>query len=226
VSNYEGAYRDVRLRVTDLLRDRPEVEVEQIAPATPEWRIRDVAAHMGGVCDDIANGNMAGVATSAWTKAQVDKRHDWELRRVLDDWEEHAGTVEPMLNDIGQPIGQMVFDAWTHEQDIRGAFGEAGGRDSAALEIAFGWWVEAARAQPLREGAPGALRLVTEQGTVEFGSGEPAFELRTTRFEFLRTLTGRRSREQIRALDYDGPPLEDVLYDNDVFSPARRDIIE
>ena len=223
MTDYEGAYRGVRLRVTELLRDRPDVEVEQIAPATPEWRIRDVAAHMGGVCDDIANGNMAGVTTNAWTQAQVDKRHDWELRRVLDDWEGHAGTVEPMLNDIGQPIGQMVFDAWTHEQDIRGAFGEPGGRDSAAAEVAFTWFREAAG--PAGIGG-GTLEVVTESGTYAIGEGDPIRTLRASRFELLRTVTGRRSREQVEALDCDGPPLDAVLFDNDIFTPAARDIVE
>jgi hypothetical protein len=124
VSDYEAAYRDVRLRVTDLLREQENSELEQ----------------------------------------------------VLADWADHAGTVEPMLNDIGQPMGQLVFDVWTHEQDIRGALGEPGGRDSAATEVAFGWWVEAARSQPVDDGAPGAIRLVTEHGAVELGPGEPAFE--------------------------------------------------
>jgi hypothetical protein len=92
VTDYEAAYRDVRLRVSDLLSERTDAELEQRAPATPEWRVRDIAAHMGGVCDDIANGNMAGVATNAWTQAQVDKRRDWELEQVLADWADHAGT--------------------------------------------------------------------------------------------------------------------------------------
>jgi uncharacterized protein (TIGR03083 family) len=222
-TDYEAAYRDLRIRVTDLLRDQSDADVEQLAPATPEWRVRDVVAHMGGVCDDVSNGNMAGVATDAWTAAQVDRRRDWEFATVLDDWNEHADTVEPMLNEIGQPIGQMVFDAWTHEQDIRGALGEPGGRDSAAADVAFAWFVEAATPVGL---ADGALELVIEDGTYLLGPDEPVRTLRTTRFEFLRTATGRRSRAQVAALDCDGPPLDDTLYLADVFTAAPRDIVE
>lgn len=226
-TDYEAAYRDLRVRVDDLLRDRSDTDVEQLAPATPEWRVRDVVAHLGGVCDDISSGNMAGVASNAWTAAQVDKRRGWEFASVLDDWNEHAGTVEPMLNEIGQPIGQMVFDAWTHEQDIRGALGEPGGRDSAAAEIAFAWLVDTNQATAAA-GADvgGTLAVVTPDGTFVLGAGDPHRELRTTPFELLRAFTGRRSRVQVRALDCDGPPLDELLFTNGFFTPASRDIVE
>jgi uncharacterized protein (TIGR03083 family) len=222
VTDYESAYRDLRGRVTDLLRDRSGAEIERVAPATPEWRVRDLAAHLGGVCDDISSGNMDGVGTDAWTQAQVEKRRDWELTRVLDDWDEHAAVVEPMLNSLGQPIGQLVFDAWTHEQDLRGALGEPGGRDSAAADIAFEWF----RASGSAVMPGGATELVTDDGTFVLGDGEVVRTVRTTRFELLRTVTGRRSRAQMRALECDGASLEDILDGNDVFSPASRDIVE
>jgi uncharacterized protein (TIGR03083 family) len=203
VTDYESAYRDLRLRVIVLLRDRPDEVLEQIAPATPQWRVRDIVAHLGGVCDDIAHGNMDGVATEPWTQTQVQKRREWSFDRVLDDWSEHASVVEPMLNGIGQPIGQMVFDAWTHEQDVRGALGEPGAREGAAVEIAWDWFVAT-------NGSAGA-RVAT---------------VRASRYELLRAITGRRSRAQVRAFDVDGVALDGVLFMSDFFTPASSDIVE
>jgi uncharacterized protein (TIGR03083 family) len=203
VTDYESAYREVRLRVIDLLRDRPDEVLEQIAPATPQWRVRDIVAHLGGVCDDIAHGNMDGVATEPWTQAQVDKRRDWSFDRVLDDWSAQASTVEPMLNGIGQPIGQMVFDAWTHEQDVRGALGEPGAREGAAVDIAWDWFVATS-------GSVGA-NLAT---------------VRASRYELLRAITGRRSLAQVRALDVDGVAVDGVLFMSDFFTPASSDLVE
>jgi uncharacterized protein (TIGR03083 family) len=203
VTDYESTYRELRLRVTELLCDRPDDVLEQVAPATPEWRVRDIVAHLGGVCDDIAHGNMNGVATDRWTQAQVDKRRGWPFDQVLDDWSEHASVVEPMLNGIGQPIGQMVFDAWTHEQDVRGALGEPGARDGAAADIAWEWFV-------------------TTNGSV----GERVATVRASRYELLRAITGRRSRAQVRALDVDGVELDSLLFVSDFFTPASNDIVE
>lgn len=227
MSDYAVAYSELRTRVTELLRDRPEDEVEQSAPATPGWRVRDITAHLGGVCDDIAHGNLAGVATNAWTQAQVDKRVEWPFARVLDDWNEQAAVVEPMMNDIGTPMGQMVFDAWTHEQDIRGALGEPGARECAAVDIAFDWWVAAGHEQLVTDDTPGSFRLVTEHGEIVLGPGAPAVTLRTSRYEFLRALTGRRSRAQVQRLDAEcDQPLDELLFTTSFFTPAAHDLIE
>jgi len=230
MSDYEHAYRELRERATKLLRDRIDAEVEKVALATPEWRVRDIAAHLGGVCDDIAHGNMDGVASTAWTQAQVEKRRDWPFVAVLDDWAENAAVVEPMMNGIGHPMGQMVFDAWTHEQDIRGTLGVPCDRESVAMDISFAWWIATAQqfAPESSDGSePEPFRLVTEAGEFDLGPGTPEHWLRTSRFEFLRAVTGRRSRAQVKGLDWDGDkPFDDLVFPNDVFSPAIHDIIE
>jgi uncharacterized protein (TIGR03083 family) len=224
VSDYETAYRDLRERVTGLLADRADAELEQVAPATPAWRVRDVVSHMAGVCDDITNGNMDGVATDAWTQAQVDKRTEWQTAQILDDWTKHAAAIEPQMNAFGQPIGQMVFDAWTHEQDMRGALGLVGGRDSSAMEISWEWFVQTNRAATPTEAR--ALVLVTEVGEVRLGGGEPVAIVRTSRFEFLRAVTGRRSRAQLQDFDVEGAALDGLIFGGDLFTPADRDIVE
>jgi uncharacterized protein (TIGR03083 family) len=223
MTDYAAAYGELRQQMLVLLADRTDAELEKVAPATPQWRVRDVVAHLGGVCDDIANGNMDGVASDPWTQAQVDKRAEWPFPRVLDDWSEHAAVVEPLMNSFGQPIGQMIFDAWTHEQDVRGALDAPGGRDTPAMEISWAWLVETNQASATK---PGGLLVVTEAGSDLLGQGEPSATLRTTRFEFLRAVTGRRSRAQVRALDSDVVALDDMLFVSDFFRPANDDIIE
>ena len=227
MTDYENTYRELRVRLVDLLRDQPDEVVEQIAPATPKWRVRDVVAHLGGVCDDIAQGNIEGVATDGWTDAQVEKRRDWPFREVLDDWSEHAAIVEPMMNGIGHPMGQMVFDAWTHEQDVRGALRIPGSRTGAAVEVALQWLVDTSQsAAPSSGGAPAAVRVVVDGEELVLGAGEPATTVRTSKFEFLRAFTGRRSVEQVRAFDTEGEPLDSIIFFGDFFSPAAHDIVE
>ncbi len=86
-----------------------------------------MVSHLAGICDDILNGNLDGVGTDRWTAAQVDKRRDWTVDRILTEWDEQGSTVEQMMSSFpGVTVGQMVYDAATHEHDIRGALDEAG----------------------------------------------------------------------------------------------------
>jgi hypothetical protein len=55
--------------------------------------------------------------------------------------------------------------------------------------------------------------------------GDPGLGLRTTRYEAFRWRMGRRSRDQLAALDWSGDPAP-VLDHLVVFGPARTDIIE
>lgn len=228
--DYAGAYRGVREGVTGLLRERPIDDFDLIAAATPEWRVRDVVAHLAGVCDDVANGNMAGAPSDDWTAAQVDKRRGMAPDALLADWTAHATTVESFMNSIGAPMGQMVFDAWTHEQDIRGAVGTPGGRESAALEIAWAWFVESNQRPPagvVPDMAVPPLLVATEVGEFRFGpAGEIGASVQASRFELLRALTGRRSVAQIRALGAHGVALDEVLFANSFFTPSPVDIVE
>jgi len=229
--DYASAYRGVRVRLIELLRAQSDQELDAIVPATPEWRVRDIAAHLAGVCDDITKGNMAGVASDEWTAAQVTKRAGWEIDHLIADWIEHAIVVEGQMNDWGPGMGQMVFDAFTHEQDIRGALHAPGDHESAAAVISFDWITSNLRApadaSPDDPGVRPPIHVVTDDVEVDIlGPSGVATTLHVSRFEFLRSVTGRRSRRQIEALGWDGEPRVDDLCSNDVFRPSTADIIE
>jgi hypothetical protein len=172
-------------------------------------------------------GNLHGVATDEWTTAQVAKRRDWPFEKVLTLWDEHASAIEPVMNDFPPvSIGQMVFDAVTHEHDVRGALGTPGGRDAPAVEIAFDWGIARLSERFVHEGL-GTLVLDTDVGTRDVGEGEPTVALRTSRFELVRAMTGRRSAPQVRAYDSDGTvEPEHLLLSTTIFTLPDSDIVE
>ena len=224
--DYASAYRGLRTRVTELVRSADASALNRTAPATPDWRVRDIVAHMAGVCDDVSNGNMDGVASDPWTDAQVAKRADWDIDQILDEWEEHSAKVEAVMNDLGPAVGQMLADAATHEADIRGALGVPGGRESDATIIGVDWGLTVLRARLAGKGL-GTLRIQHEGGVTEIGEGEPVTRLNATRFEIGRAMTGRRSHAQVRALDWDGPLDPDALnLEPKLFMPPAADLIE
>ena len=240
VPDYESAYRDLRVRLTDVLASADQAALDAVAPATPEWRVRDVAAHLAGVCDDFVHGRMADVAATGsllvavsslervndWTDAQVARRAEWSIDQVLDDWAEQAVQVEATMNALHPAIGQMVVDAVTHEHDIRGGLGMRGGRNSPAMVIAVDWLLYPL-SKRLKNDGLGTLRIQHEGGVAELGAGAPVTRLGTTRFEFVRAVTGRRSMAQMRAMGWDGPLDPRVLIlASDLFSPRPTDLVE
>jgi uncharacterized protein (TIGR03083 family) len=225
VTGDAALYRQVRAEVLAVARGR-EDDLDRWSPATPAWRVRDVLAHLAGVCDDILHGNVAGVATDAWTAAQVEKRRSWPAAAVLDDWEEHGPEIDAIIDGAPSPRwGQLLFDAWTHEQDLRGALGEPGGRDSAAARRAFDWIADGMDQRDRADGR-GALSLLTEAGARDVGVPPAAATVRTTRFELLRAVTGRRSVAQVQRWEWTGEPQADRIVIAPFFHPATDDVLE
>lgn len=200
------AYRDIRRRITELVT-APGVDQTTRVPATPEWTVKDVVAHLTGVCADILAGNLEGVTTEPWTQAQVDARASKSLDECIEEWARASAEIEPIIEIFpGRSGPHFVMDAVTHEHDLRNALGVPGERDSAtttlALEFAVGSW--------LHHGvkAAGLPPLAVEAGDKRWsaGQGDATTVLRCEPFELMRAVTGRRSIAQIRSMDWSGDP--------------------
>ena len=121
--------------------------LDAIAPATPKWRVRDVLAHMVGVTDRRGRRpprrrRDRPVDRGAGRRAarRVGRRHARRVGRVRPAVRNGARSVRPRRS-----ASQAVFDAVTHEQDIRHALGAPGGRDCDAVGVAFDFYCQAAR---------------------------------------------------------------------------------
>ena len=114
--------------------------LDGVVPATPEWRVHDVLAHLVGVTDDVVNGRLDGhrerrVDAGAGRRA----RRDVPTAELLAEWDELGPQFEAMLAAAPAEIaGQALFDAATHEHDLRNALGVPGARDSDAVDIGLG----------------------------------------------------------------------------------------
>jgi hypothetical protein len=95
----------------------------------------------------------------------------------------------------------LLTDAVTLEQDLGGALGVPGERDSDAIGYAFGGVSGGIGSQ---RGKTGALRILHDAGVSVVGAGEPTATVQTSRFEIVRASVGRRSFDQIAAWDWEG----------------------
>jgi uncharacterized protein (TIGR03083 family) len=173
------SYDDLRARVTGLMQSISTEQAQTVVPHCPEWTVKDCLAHMIGVPEDVINGQMDGVATDAWTDRQVQRHSQDSIDDLLAIWETNAPVFATILPHIPQPIlSQFMFDQTNHEQDIRAALKLPGARETLAVDVAEGF---------LRN----ALSLSNDPSIAEMATHPP------TGFEFLRSLSGRRSRNQI-----------------------------
>jgi uncharacterized protein (TIGR03083 family) len=224
MADYAQTYGALRKRVADLVRDAGDEQIERHAPAAPDWRVRDIVAHLSGVTADINAGNLDGVASDAWTARQVDARRDWSIDRLLDEWDTEAAKVEAVMPTLPElALGQMTMDAATHEQDIRGGLDRPGERDCDAIEIGFDWGV--AMLASMCDQADTTMLIQTDAGTAMLGSGARQVGLRVDRYELFRTMTGRRSAEQICAFGWDGEPAPELLV-FPIFTPRTTPLVE
>lgn len=223
VPDLAGLYLATRDRIVGIVSGLGPAEEAVQVPATPEWNVHDVMAHLVGITEDALSGNMEGAPGDTWTAAQVARGKDRTLADLLAAWEANAPAVASVLPAAGELAIPAVLDIATHEQDLRGALGRPGARDNDVVRFAVPYLVEGWPAQLAAAGLPG-VRVVTELGA--FGEGEgAAVTLHASSWELFRGFFGRRSLAQVRAWSWDGDPGP-VLDHFFVFGPATADLTE
>lgn len=191
-----------------------ELTVDQEAltvPASPLWTVADVYRHLVGLPSDILRGNLEGRGTSAWTAAQVATRSGDTLAEVCAEWAVSGPKFESLIAEQGFALARPCFDVWTHEQDVLGALGRTGDRADPALPT-----LVASLLALLRDGWAAnpdlpAIEFVVDGASHHYGAGKPELVLRSTGYEFVRTIISRRSRAQMLAADWTGENPERVF---------------
>jgi uncharacterized protein (TIGR03083 family) len=199
---------------------------ESPVPACPGWKVRDVLAHVVGLARDSVAGNLPTMdLLEQWrddevvetrdrmTAEQVDRVADRSIEDLVTDWQGLNDRLTPMLSGAipfpdPAPLGLgavLVTDLVIHDQDVRGALGCPRAADGPASSLALATYCFAVDYR-IRQLALPALGVRHGERRRILGNGEPAATVSGERFELLRAFGGRRSREQLLALDWDGDP--------------------
>ena len=210
-------YRDTRERLTSLVAGLDGQALATPVPTCPGWQVQDVVAHLAAIVEDALAGRLTGPPSEEETAAQVDRFRGRPMAQTLAGWTELAPRFEEVVAAF--KVWPAVIDVASHEQDIRGALGLPGARDTEVIREMSGWLL--ARLRP-----PVRVRVTVEETQIQVGpDGEPVLGLTTTWYEAFRWRMGRRSRDQLAALDWSGDPAR-VLDHLVIFGPARADIVE
>ncbi len=226
-------YKLARQRLTSVVTELDDPAGVPV-PACPGWSVHDVVAHLTGVVEDVLAGRLTGPPTDEETAAQVARRKDIETALMLAEWAELAPTFEGLLSEVR--VWPGFLDVLAHEHDVRGALSAPAGRDSYEMDVASEWMLSNwSPAVPVRVKVGERAHTVwPKTKTRESEAGKTASDdddkdvdltLTTTAFEVFRFRLGRRSRSQLRAMDWSGDPTP-LIDKMTVFGPEPYDIIE
>ncbi len=199
------AYTRARERMTGLILDAADPD-HTVVPACPEWTIHDLVAHLAGGAEDVLAGRMDGVTTRPWTAAQVDRHRTTSTAELLEIWEQASEQVNTVVVHAPDSLAaRRIFDLATHEHDLRGALRIPRHDLAASDDIAWRFVQTMWDARIAEKGLP-PLRVISIGNDALLGGDDPVVTLRGERHEVFRTLSGRRSDRQWRAMDWSADP--------------------
>jgi hypothetical protein len=110
-------------------------------PATPDWSVRDVLAHVVGLAADLNAQRFPepdDVGGMAWTAIQVERSRGLTLAEVVAEWDREAAAFEAGLRAFGYETGShFVADLHAHFQDERSAVGLPAAADELTVAVAL-----------------------------------------------------------------------------------------
>ena len=210
-------YASTRDRFIALVRPLDATEAEAVVPLTPGWTVRQVLAHVCGLNADVAAGMREGLGTDERTAHQVMVRADDAVAAICDEWLTYAEAMEALVAENDFFGRRLAADLVVHLHDVQHALGvEIDRHDEATVSGGRTYathmpdrWVDATGMRVAIDLGDGSHFEPTD------GAGEQGVGLQATPYDFLRSVTGRRSRSQVEALGWTGDPANLL----DRFSP-------
>ena len=219
-------YDDLRRAFTKFMAGRSHEELVTHVPATPEWTVADVLAHLVGIPADLNHGRFPNPANpEAWTAEQVEVRRGQPVAALAAEWDAEAPTFMDGLRAFGYAFGSHYLgDLLHHVADVRHALGMTAPGDDEILVVALDFYLESFD-ETLREAGAGTVELRTGGEMFTAGDGPVIAALEGPRYEVFRALGGRRSERQIRNMKWTGD-VDGVVPIVSRYPLPERDLVE
>ena len=193
-------YRHIRRNIAGLLAERPAGGAVRV-PACPGWTVRDTVAHL------VRSSRVAERALRNAPPRYQATLGRLSLPELLAEWERSGEQVELLLGRIppGQAGSVLVMDAFTHEFDIARALEAAFPSEHPALPGSLDVVIAGFHAALCWRCLP-ALSVEAPGGRWTVGEGPCVATVSGERLDLYRSLAGRRTTAQIRALSWSVDP--------------------
>lgn len=202
-------YEATRRRFERTIRSLDDSQLHTFVPAAPEWRVRDVLAHVVGLAADLNAQRFPAaddIGGTAWGAAQVAARRGLSVEHLLAEWGRESPTFADGLRLFGYEEGShFIADLHAHHQDVLGALGLPRDDDSLTVAVSLDHYLDFMH-QMLSDCRWGVLAVQAGHEVrvlgVEAGPGRA--QLSGPAFEVLRVFSARRSASQVRRLRWRG----------------------
>ena len=193
------AYAQVRARFEGLIRAADPDDLVRVVPACPEWRVRDLLAHVVSLPAAIAAGRAPSGAVNGWLAELIAERSEQPAELMLDEWNQLDDVLPAML---AGPAGLLFPDLAVHEHDLRGALGRP---DHDALPVTeLMPRTMAAFRHPLRDAGLDAIEVRAGSSSWRTSDDPVGWTLLVDPWEAVRALGSRRTAAELRALPAEG----------------------
>lgn len=210
-------YRVGRMRLSELLAEQPDDAWGIPVRACPGWDVHAVLAHLVANIEDAMAGRLTGPPDDAQTAAQVARHATDDPDALLELWTELAPLFEDLVSTGG--VWPATLDVLTHTHDIRAAIGAPVERDDPTVRLAAGLLVEQQQLPQTVVFDVGDTRLST------LPADGPTYEVTTSAFEVCRLRLGRRSADQVLAMQWH-PALPAIPAGLFIFGPRDTPLVE
>jgi len=96
-------------------------QVSRRVPATPDWTVHDVLAHLAGAPADALSGRMDGAPGPEWTDRHVGERSARTIDELVNEF---RGSVDGVIAGLdGQDRPALVWNAAVHHADLHETLG-------------------------------------------------------------------------------------------------------
>jgi uncharacterized protein (TIGR03083 family) len=121
MADWGQLYRDHVDAVAALAPTLTDGQLAAAVPATPEWTVRDVLAHMAGVPSDMLSGRMDGAPGPGWTERAVAERRGRSIEELMAELRSNTDALVDSVTD--SPAPAPVWDLAVHHTDVHEALG-------------------------------------------------------------------------------------------------------
>ncbi len=205
-----AAYAQVRDELIAALVELDDAAASRIVPSCPDWTVKDVVAHVCGLNAEKLAGVQGSLGSDESTKRQVADRSKMTLGQVVDEWRSHAEPIAQLMADDQIVAASFLADLVIHVFDLAETLGQTTTAAAAATPLSAHRYVPL-----LQERATDRLGVALDVELTN-GTSWPApqpnadrhVSLTATPHDFLRSVTGRRTRSEVAALDWSTDPAE------------------